>query len=127
MFKGEYYNGKRWNGVIYNYDGIKECEIKYGKGIIKEYNTKGELIFKGQYINGLRNGEGEEYYDSKNVIFKGNYLNGLRHGKGEEYYLNKNILFQGEYLNGRRWNGTIYKHNNKKKYEIKDGKGKIKD
>ena len=51
-FKGEYYNGKRWNGKIYNREGKEEYEIKYGKGIIKEYDDYGKLIFEGEYSNG---------------------------------------------------------------------------
>ena len=37
-FKGEYLNGKRWNGEFYNYkNGKLEAEIKNGNGKIKEY------------------------------------------------------------------------------------------
>ena len=151
IFKGKYYDGKRWNGYIYNNKENIECEIKYGKGIIKEYNKNGKLIFKGEYFNGLRNGKGKEYIGDKDIIqvidnyyerrfgednsinedkyllFKGNYINGLRHGKGEEYYINGNILFEGEYLYGKRWNGTIYNYKHSEKYEIKNGKGEIKE
>ena len=31
-----------------------EFEIKNGKGNIKEYNYDGELLFKGEYLNGER-------------------------------------------------------------------------
>ena len=33
QFEGEYLNGKRWNGISYNYNGEKEYEIKNGNGI----------------------------------------------------------------------------------------------
>ena len=36
-FKGEYLNGKRWNGKGYNKDGIIDFEIKDGNGKGKEY------------------------------------------------------------------------------------------
>ena len=36
--------------------------------------------FKGEYLNGERNGKGKEYYDC-NLIFEGEYLNDERNGK----------------------------------------------
>ena len=42
LFEGEYLNGKRWNGKVYNKDGIIDFEIKNGNGKVKEYNNSGE-------------------------------------------------------------------------------------
>ena len=42
--------------------------IYEGKGIGKEYDLEGKLLFKGQYYNGERNGNGEEYYYSELFI-----------------------------------------------------------
>ena len=36
IFEGEYFNGKRWNVKGYNIYGNIECQIKNGKGYIKE-------------------------------------------------------------------------------------------
>ena len=33
--------------------------------------------------------------------FEGEYLNGIRNGKGKEYYNNGELKFEGEYLNGK--------------------------
>ena len=138
-FEGEYLNGKifngieynekkneivrfyKWNGKGYTYYGIKLYEIKNGNGYIREYNLDGSLLFKGNYLNGERNGGGKEYSQGK-LIFEGNYLNGLRNGKGKEYYDNLRIEFEGEYLNGERWNGILYDYNGDKNCEIKEGK-----
>ena len=106
-FEGKYLNGKKWNGKGYTYYGIKLYEIKNGKGYIREYNSDGTLLFKGNYWNGERNGEGKEYSHGK-LLFEGNYLNGLRNGEGKEYYDNSRIQFEGEYLNGERRNGREY-------------------
>ena len=37
LFEGEYLNGKRWNGKVYDKDGYIEFEIKDGNGKGKEY------------------------------------------------------------------------------------------
>ena len=86
---------------------IKICGIN---GYGKEYklNTL-NLIFKGYYINGKRNGKGKEYDCDK--IFEGEYLNGIKNGKGIEYN-KKGILFEGEYLNGKKWNGIAKEYFN---------------
>ena len=60
------------------------------------------MEFEGEYLNGLRNGKGFEYYNSKCILFEGEYLKGKRNGKCKEYYENGYILFEGEYLNGKK-------------------------
>ena len=55
------YVNKIWNGKIYNKNGEIECEIKDGKGYIKEYDYF-ILGFKGEYLNVERNGKGIQYY-----------------------------------------------------------------
>ena len=82
-----------------NYKGYK---LKNGKGIIREYCIN-ELIFKGEYLNGERNGKGQEY-DSGEIL-----------------------IFEGEYLNGKRWNGKGYDIKGNFIYELKDGKGYVKE
>ena len=75
------------------------------EGIGKEYNLEGELLFKGHYHNGERNGYGEEYIFSniKYKKYKGEYKDGKRNGYGKENY-NYNT-FEGEFKNGKYWNG----------------------
>ena len=113
IFEGGYLNNKR-----------------NGKG--KEYNNKGELIFEGEYLNGIK-WEGDhrikylinddkinktnkdkklvskgkkiklkEYDDEGDLIFEGDYLYKYRNGKGKEYYKDKSLLFEGDYINGKR-------------------------
>ena len=36
------------------------------------------LIFEGKYLNGKRNGKGEEYYYDDYLMFKGEYKNGIK-------------------------------------------------
>ena len=91
---------------VYNYkkvSGKKKIDGIIGYG--KEYGLdKYNLIFKGYYINGKRNGIGKEY--DCDIIFKGEYINGVKNGKGIEYN-EKGILFEGDYLNGKRWNWFV--------------------
>ena len=63
QFVGKYFNGRRWNGKGLNYYGANIFDIKYGKGLGREYYYRNNrLLFEGEYLNGLRNGKGKEYY-----------------------------------------------------------------
>jgi len=85
-FEGEYLNGKKWNGNGFHIIGIKDFEIKDGKGNIKEYDSSsGALIFEGKYLNGEINWKGKEYHNNEKLKFEGEYLNGERNGNGKEY------------------------------------------
>ena len=44
-------------------------EMRNGKG--KEYNSKGKLIYEGEYKNGEKNGEGKEYDSKGKLIYEG--------------------------------------------------------
>ena len=93
--KGYDKNGKNGNIVF---------ELKNGNGYVKQYDYEGDLIFEGEYLNGLRYGKGKEYYDNCKIKFEGEYLNGLRwNGKGKEYNDKGKLIFEGEYLNGQRY------------------------
>ena len=73
--------------------------------------------------NGYEDDLNKEY----KLLFKGEYLNGKRNGKGKEYDYNDKLVFEGEYLNGKIWNGKGYNTNDKIEFEINDGKGYIKE
>ncbi len=36
------------------------------------------LEFEGEYLNGIRNGKGKEYYDDGTLIFEGEYSDGKK-------------------------------------------------
>ena len=97
-------------------------------GYAKEYNIfNDELIFEGDYIEGKKYGYGKEYIN-KRISFEGNYLNGKRNGKGVEYYSDgKSIKFRGIYLLGIKYSGRGYDNEGYTIYEIKDGKGYVKE
>jgi len=112
-----------------NYMFLSQSYIIYetnGKG--KEYNGKDDsLIFEGEYLNGKRNGKGKEYNCNDYLEFEGEYLNGKKNGKGKEYYKDNKIKFEGEFKNRLRWNGKGYDNNNHVAYELKNGKGYVKE
>ena len=90
----------------------------------KEYNIQDILVFEGEYLNGYRNGKGKEYKLNQ-LVFEGEYLNGLRNGKGKEYNNINLLIFEGEYKYGKRWTGKFFYE--KGIYELKEGKGTIKE
>ncbi len=78
IFEGEYLKGRKWNGIGYQ-DNYIIYELHNGKGKIKEYEIEEydknfRLMYKGEFLNGERNGKGkfydEDYGTSKRRIFK---------------------------------------------------------
>ena len=140
IFEGEYINGKRnGNKRIYynphNYLFQKNQSIIFinyilysalGSQKVKK-NFDGLLRFEGEYLEGKRIGKGKEYYYDDKLEFEGEYLNGERNGKGKKYNYDGKLEFEGEYLNGVKWNGKGYNRNSNIEYEIKYGKGIIKE
>ena len=55
------------------------------------------------------------------------YSLGKKNGKAIEYFKGGKIRFEGEYLNNRKWNGKGYAPSGELIYEIKNGKGHIKE
>ncbi len=109
---------QKFNLIIYN----KKLQKIFGIDII----TYKKL--SGKYKIGEKNGEGREYtLIGDKLIFEGEYLNGKRKGKGKEYYHDGKLRFEGEYLNGKMWNGKGYNKLGEIDFEIKDGKGLIKE
>ena len=98
----EYIEGKLWNRIVYNKIEIIKYEIKDGKGYIKEYYD-GKLKYGREYINGQIN------------------------GKVKEYFKDGKLKFKGEYKEGIMWNIHGYDKNGNLEYEIKNGKGYIKE
>ena len=124
LSEGEFLDGKDWNIKQYDKNGNVINELKEGKGYMYEFNQFDEIIFKGEYLNGERNGKGKEFFDNDILIFEGEYLNGERNGKGKKYSFYGELLAEGEYLYGRKWNVNMYNiYNNKITSEIKNGRG----
>ena len=132
LFKGEFLNGCKWNGKIYDIENNNIYEIKNGCGYFKEFDCNHVLRKEGEYLNGKLIGNVKEYHHSFDIndklAYKGDYLYGIKNGKGIEYsFTNGEILFVGEYLNGKKWNGKLYNQfNNDEVFEITNGRGMVK-
>ena len=58
-----------------------------------EYDEEtGKVLYIGNYLNGKRNGKGEEYDHSNNIIFEGEYLNGKKTGKEKNTKKKKRLI-----------------------------------
>jgi len=107
IFEGEYSNGQR-----------------NGKG--KEFYNNGILRFEGEYLNGNRHGNGKKYLSNGKLFFEGEYRFGEKNGKGKIYFDGK-IIFEGFLVNGKKFDGIGYDLEHNKLYELKNGKGYIKE
>ncbi|MFC2138797.1 toxin-antitoxin system YwqK family antitoxin [Bacteroidota bacterium] len=67
-----------------------------------------ELIEKGEFINGLKNGEWITYSKNGTLIRRINYENGLLHGKVELFYVNGNPKLTAEFKNGNKISRWTY-------------------
>ena len=67
-----------------------------------ERKCNGVLIEKGEFVNGLKNGEWITYSRKNKLIRKFNYDNGLLHGKVELFYINGKPKLTGQFEKGNR-------------------------
>ena len=71
-------------------------QVKKGESFgIKKYS---DAIYRGELLNGKRNGFGVMLY-KKNRVYEGEWVNDLRHGKGFERYSNGN-KYEGDFEGG---------------------------
>ena len=149
-YEGEYLNGKRsgkekeYLYKILLFEGEYLNDKRNGKG--KEYFQDEKIEFEGEYLNGKAisgikydhngnilyqfnniNGKGKEYYPNGQLSFEGEFLNCKKNGKGKEYNRNEQLIFEGEYLNDKKWTGKGYVNSNNIIYELKEGKGLVKE
>lgn len=130
-YEGEFYKGKACGSGIYYkedgtiYEGGFADNQRNGFGVETTVDEEGaEVITKGTYVNGVKNGYIEEYVNGQ-LSFEGNYVNGVKEGEqGKEYYENGNAKYIGDYRNGKRHGeGILYYENGSEKYkgEFKNG------
>lgn len=67
-------------------------------GLYVEYNDTGKVIVRGEFIDGLE--EGDWIYDVGDHLEKGSYSSGQKEGEWISTYTNGNKYFQGSYEGG---------------------------
>ena len=73
-----------------------------------ERKCNGVLIEKGEFVNGLKNGEWVTYSRKGKLIRKINYDNGLLNGKIELFYVNGKPKANGQFEKGNKIGKWIY-------------------
>ena len=102
---GSYSNGKfngNWKWYYKTGELLKDEYYLYGKpdGESIEYDIYGNVITKGNYIDGLK--EGNWNYVIGDQKYSGNYVMGEKDGEWESYFLQEETLsFKGNYIRGR--------------------------
>ena len=99
IFEGEYLNGKKWNGIIYNNNYNFEIEIKSGIYKLKDSNNKIKFINDSERRKKLNKSKPEYFFFDCSDI---RYIIVEENGKGKEYEYNGKLIYEGEYLNGER-------------------------
>ena len=143
-----FYNKNFQRKLGIDIEDIKKVSGRYkivdDDGYGKEYSLiTNNILFNGQYINGKKNGYGKEFFENKKLKYTGVYLdnnkfrghlydkNGtmmaITKGKTNELYYNGNSKFIGEYYKNKKWNGKGYNALGNDEYEIKCGKGNVKE
>jgi len=132
------------------YIGESKNQLQNGKGILKDKDKDGRILYKGFFEEGKIQGFGMYYYYEKGNYYVGEWKNGLKHGfgiiyydenkktkyigtfendkyngYGEELYKNGQYCYKGEYYNDKKHgNGLEYDENGKSSYkgEYQNGK-----
>ena len=107
-------NLKIENNCIY-FNGIKEYEgdivdgVKQGQGI--EYYKNQKKRYEGSFKIGKHHGNGKEYYDNEILKYNGEFNNGFYDKKGIEYDETGKIIYEGEFKKGKyHGKGKLYRN-----------------
>ena len=105
-------DGKDLEFCLYE-NGKLKLMIQVIKGNeMTEYDENGKKVYEGGYSgdmkNGFaRNGNGKELDGYGNVMYEGEWRNGMKNGRGKEMDASGRRVFVGEWKNGKK-NGKIY-------------------
>ena len=87
---------------IYAQNGNIIYELINGKGKIIEFDDNWEVMFEGEYLDGIKNRKGKGYYNGE-VVFCGEYKDGKRwNGYGKVVDIYGKVEFEGKYVNGEK-------------------------
>lgn len=86
-------------GESYRYTG--QYSDNTANGIGTATYTKNGDVYKGNFINGLKEGSGTYYWNDDKSRFEGQFKNNVRNGFGTFYDVNNIVIQQGDYLDGK--------------------------
>ena len=106
IYEGKYKNGKKYEGIykIKMHNHIYTYYILNSKVSNKFIDLNKEIIYEGEYNEGLKEGKGKEFNKNGNILFEGDFLNGYRYN-GKEFDDDGKLLFEGKYKKGIPFNG----------------------
>jgi len=104
-WKWYYESGITWREEVY-YEGKID-------GMYVEYDDLGNIITKGEFIEGLE--EGFWFYELGDHREEGNFTEGLRSGEWKYYYNDGSTQFEGRFIEGNPHSRHIYYWSNGKK------------
>lgn len=91
------YNEK--NEIIYNGSFNNDYRLQYPRHEYGEEYQSGDMVYKGNWQNGSRYGEGTSYRHN-HVLFTGNWKENVPHEYGELYDDSGNVLHKGVWNDG---------------------------
>jgi len=81
-----------------------------------EYDSIGNVITKGTYFDGQK--EGEWFYKAGDYSEKGKYVGDLKDGKWQAFYNDGKLAYEGEYIQGNPDGEHVFYYNDGKIKEI---------
>lgn len=112
--EGEYMEGLEEGPWTYTYgDSREEGSYSYGRrnGVWKYFDTDGNLLFIGEFIDDNPHGKHIYYWDNGQVKDEINYVSGMKQGDWKKYNSDGTLLLIITYQNGieRKYDGVVIK------------------
>ena len=80
---------------------FEENSKKPYSGIFEEFWPSGQILRRGAFKDGKKDGIWEKYRNTGSLVKKVAWLNNNQHGIYEDYWPNGNIQRKGQYENGK--------------------------
>jgi hypothetical protein len=111
IMKIVYSNGKTYIGPVRN-------ELPNGEG--KLYNKNNEIIYEGNFVDGIEEGEGQRI--TKDYKYVGQFISGKMFGEGKIYFKNGKVKYMGGFANNKKEGKGQYFFEDKEHFIIEHNK-----
>ena len=94
---------RQYSAQIVGEDPSQTYTLNNITGTSKFFHSNGKVAFDGKLKNGLREGDGTEYYKDGKIRFNGKFKEGGYHGNDQVIYnghLDRNVLLKGDFDKG---------------------------